>query len=173
MNTAQDTGRVYALLADGTTVEIREACAEDFDAVQAMHEAMAPDNIYLRFFSYSRRSAETEARRICRDPAPGNAALLALRDGELVGVASYAGLTGHPGQAEVAFAVADHMHHKGIATRSEEHTSELQSRLHLVCRLLLEKKKNTQLIALVLVPAMVRNPSRSRAPDRTPGLAAQ
>src|SRR3989304_1686573 len=26
-------------------------------------------------------------------------------------------------------------------TRSEEHTSELQSRLHLVCRLLLEKKK--------------------------------
>src|SRR5690625_5424902 len=28
--------------------------------------------------------------------------------------------------------------------RSEEHTSELQSRGHLVCRLLLEKKKNTQ-----------------------------
>src|SRR6478752_9424340 len=27
------------------------------------------------------------------------------------------------------------------AARSEEHTSELQSRLHLVCRLLLEKKK--------------------------------
>src|SRR3712207_7038965 len=29
-----------------------------------------------------------------------------------------------------------------IATRSEEHTSELQSRQYLVCRLLLEKKKN-------------------------------
>src|SRR2546422_6469876 len=29
----------------------------------------------------------------------------------------------------------------GLAQRSEEHTSELQSRLHLVCRLLLEKKK--------------------------------
>src|SRR2546422_3538947 len=29
----------------------------------------------------------------------------------------------------------------GIRSRSEEHTSELQSRLHLVCRLLLEKKK--------------------------------
>src|SRR5690348_18058075 len=28
------------------------------------------------------------------------------------------------------------------ATRSEEHTSELQSPVHLVCRLLLEKKKN-------------------------------
>src|SRR5687768_18167907 len=29
--------------------------------------------------------------------------------------------------------------------RSEEHTSELQSRLHLVCRLLLEKKKHTNI----------------------------
>src|SRR2546422_7875115 len=29
----------------------------------------------------------------------------------------------------------------GLCERSEEHTSELQSRLHLVCRLLLEKKK--------------------------------
>src|SRR2546422_2180853 len=29
-----------------------------------------------------------------------------------------------------------------VTARSEEHTSELQSRLHLVCRLLLEKKKN-------------------------------
>src|SRR2546422_10177748 len=31
--------------------------------------------------------------------------------------------------------------HLGLLVRSEEHTSELQSRLHLVCRLLLEKKK--------------------------------
>src|SRR2546422_8066691 len=33
----------------------------------------------------------------------------------------------------------------GNAPRSEEHTSELQSRLHLVCRLLLEKKKKKKL----------------------------
>src|SRR3712207_7160175 len=32
--------------------------------------------------------------------------------------------------------------------RSEEHTSELQSRQYLVCRLLLEKKKNTSFISL-------------------------
>jgi predicted CoA-binding protein/GNAT superfamily N-acetyltransferase len=128
MSTAQDSGRVYALLADGTTVEIRQACPDDLDAVRAMHEAMAPDNIYLRFFSYSQRSAEIEAHRICRDPdpdTPGSAALLALRDGELVGVASYAGLIGRPAQAEVAFAVADHMHHKGIATLLLEHLVSL------------------------------------------------
>ena len=61
MSAGQDTGRVYALLADGTTVEIRQAVPDDFNAVHAMHEAMAPGNIYLRFFSYSRRSAEAEA----------------------------------------------------------------------------------------------------------------
>src|SRR2546429_4584273 len=35
--------------------------------------------------------------------------------------------------------------------RSEEHTSELQSRLHLVCRLLLEKKKNVHGEHLLLI----------------------
>src|SRR2546422_1354943 len=38
--------------------------------------------------------------------------------------------------------------------RSEEHTSELQSRLHLVCRLLLEKKKK--------IPPSCRSRSRPR-----------
>src|SRR2546422_7958357 len=38
----------------------------------------------------------------------------------------------------VAAVVADRLE---LDERSEEHTSELQSRLHLVCRLLLEKKK--------------------------------
>src|SRR2546422_7243205 len=36
-----------------------------------------------------------------------------------------------------------------LPPRSEEHTSELQSRLHLVCRLLLEKKKNVTVHTLV------------------------
>src|SRR2546422_3576650 len=41
------------------------------------------------------------------------------------------------GEGRVADLVAD----PSPGPRSEEHTSELQSRLHLVCRLLLEKKK--------------------------------
>src|SRR5690554_7329537 len=36
-----------------------------------------------------------------------------------------------------------------MVPRSEEHTSELQSRPHLVCRLLLEKKKNLQHIEVL------------------------
>src|SRR5580692_7335295 len=112
---------VYALLADGTTVQIRPARPADFDAVKVMHEAMSTDNSYLRFFNLSKLSAEAEARRICLDPAPGRAALLALCDGEVVGVASYAGDPERPGQAEVAFAVADQMHHRGVATLLLEH----------------------------------------------------
>ncbi len=122
---AQPPTAVYALLADGTTVEIRPAVPADFDAVKAMHEAMSPDNSYMRFFNVSRLSAEIEARRISRNPKPGSAALLAIANGEVVGVASYVPLKEDPGTAEVAFAVADHMHHRGIATLLLEHLVSL------------------------------------------------
>jgi acyl-CoA synthetase (NDP forming)/GNAT superfamily N-acetyltransferase len=124
MSMAQAAGHSYALLADGSTAEIRPAGPADFDAVKAMHEAMSPDNSYLRFFNLSRLAGETEARRICREPRPGHVALLALLAGEVVGCASYDALGGpeEPGPvAEVAFAVADHMHHRGIATLLLEH----------------------------------------------------
>src|SRR2546429_5281552 len=41
--------------------------------------------------------------------------------------------------------------------RSEEHTSELQSRLHLVCRLLLEKKKEDELYRVSVVAIVERD----------------
>src|SRR2546422_7723771 len=45
------------------------------------------------------------------------------------------------GAAAIAQRALDAGRELGGLPRSEEHTSELQSRLHLVCRLLLEKKK--------------------------------
>src|SRR2546422_7135759 len=45
------------------------------------------------------------------------------------------------GSAEDGPEWQQHIRNKDKRRRSEEHTSELQSRLHLVCRLLLEKKK--------------------------------
>jgi acyl-CoA synthetase (NDP forming)/GNAT superfamily N-acetyltransferase len=119
MSTTRDTGQVYALLSDGTTVEIRPATRDDFEAVKAMHEAMSPNSNHMRFFNFSRLACDTEARRICWDPTPGNVTLLALADGTVAGCASYAGTA--PGVAEVAFAVADNMHHRGIATLLLEH----------------------------------------------------
>ena len=116
---------VYALLADGTTVQIRPVGAADFDAVKAMHEAMSPDNAYLRFFSISRLAAEQEARRVTRAPGPDHAALLAVYDGQVVGLASYEVDRGDGKTAEVAFAVSDTMHHRGIATLLLEHLVSL------------------------------------------------
>ena len=110
---------VYALLADGSAVLIKPAEPTDLAAVRAMHEAMSPDNAYLRFFSISPMAADQEARRVCQEPAPGHAALLALCGDEVVGCASYEPV--RYGKAEIAFAVADHMHHKGIATLLLEH----------------------------------------------------
>src|SRR3712207_6927764 len=43
----------------------------------------------------------------------------------------------------------------GCHTRSEEHTSELQSRQYLVCRLLLEKKNNHNHIIIIFITHVV------------------
>src|SRR2546426_7624872 len=48
------------------------------------------------------------------------------------------------GMFDVHNAAAEKMPHGDVIRRSEEHTSELQSPCNLVCRLLLEKKKNTE-----------------------------
>src|SRR2546425_3335215 len=47
----------------------------------------------------------------------------------------------------------DDLYHLALATRSEEHTSELQSLAYLVCRLLLEKKKTINNLTFGACPA--------------------
>ena len=60
------TAATFALLIDGSTIEIRPAAPRDEDAVREMHAALSAENAYLRFFSLSPLNAEREARRICR-----------------------------------------------------------------------------------------------------------
>ncbi len=115
----------YALLADGTTIEIRPARPGDFAAVRDLHAKMSPDNLYLRFFSLSPVAAEREARRICREPGPDHAALLAVLDGEVVGCGTYERYDAGSVSAEVAFAVADDMHRRGVGTLLLEHLVSL------------------------------------------------
>ena len=110
--------------------EIRAAAPDDLDAVRGMHEAMSPENRYLRFFSMSKNAAEQEARRLCRPAGPDHAALLACLDGKVVGAASYEP-AGTPGEAEVAFAVTDDMHGRGVATLLLEHLVSLARMRHL------------------------------------------
>src|SRR5438874_9832371 len=68
------------------------------------------------------------------------ASVLCAGDGRLLATGGATQIEGSAGGGIVPWAVLS-----GYATRSEEHTSELQSRRDLVCRLLLEKKKNTLL----------------------------
>ena len=122
---AQAEHGAYALLADGATIEIRPARPGDFDAVRDMHAKMSPGNLYLRFFGVSPVAAEREARRICREPAPDFAALLAVLDGEVVGCVSYEVIGDGSGSAEIAMAVADDMHNRGVGTLLLEHLISL------------------------------------------------
>jgi acyl-CoA synthetase (NDP forming)/GNAT superfamily N-acetyltransferase len=115
----------YALLTDGTTIEIRPARPEDFEAVRDMHAEMSPDNLYLRFFGLSRVAAEREARRVCREPTPDHGALLAVLDGEVVGCGSYERTGTGSRSAEVAMAVADNLHNRGVGTLLLEHLISL------------------------------------------------
>src|SRR2546430_13441483 len=69
---------------------------------------------------------------------------------------NYLGLTHHPEVLGAAKAALDR-YGSGCTGRSEEHTSELQSQSNLVCRLLLEKKKETL--------AAPQHPSTPGAPE--------
>ncbi|MES5819812.1 GNAT family N-acetyltransferase [Streptomyces sp. RG80] len=113
---------VHALLADGTTVCIRPVRRSDHDQVQGLYEEMSPENLRLRFFAASRRSAEMAADRACAPEHSGYLALLAETEGRLVGLAEYD--TGGPGpatEAEISIAVADGLHHRGVGTLLVEH----------------------------------------------------
>jgi acyl-CoA synthetase (NDP forming)/RimJ/RimL family protein N-acetyltransferase len=115
----------FALLTDGTTIEIREAGQEDREAVRALHAGLSRESLYLRFFSINPRLAEQIADRICRPPDTGHAALLALLRGTVIGVAGYERIDAEPETAEIAMAVADHMHHRGVGTLLLEHLGAL------------------------------------------------
>src|SRR2546427_7017554 len=75
-------------------------------------------------FPYTTLFRSTEGARVAADPQPSR---LARRHGAALVIAGLDLEAGHD-----------------LPQRSEEHTSELQSQSNLVCRLLLEKKKNNK-----------------------------
>ncbi|KAB1971838.1 GNAT family N-acetyltransferase, partial [Streptomyces triticiradicis] len=116
---------VHALLADGTIARIRPALPGDHDRLRGFYEEMAPENLRLRFFSASRRSAAMAADRACAPVRPGYRALLAETDGRVIGLAEY-DTGGEEGtaedrSAEISIAVADGLHHRGVGTLLVEH----------------------------------------------------
>src|SRR2546429_2860276 len=92
----------------------------------------------IRTFRYSRKSLPSvrEITRSNGSQSETNAA--SLPSGDMAPIPPRRSLTLTTSRREKTAARIDLF---WTVTRSEEHTSELQSRLHLVCRLLLEKKK--------------------------------
>ena len=81
-----------------------------------MHAKMSPQDLYRRFFSMGRLAAEQEARRVCREPAPDRAALLAVLEGQVVGCGSYGLADDGSRSAEIAMAVAERERSAGVAS---------------------------------------------------------
>ncbi|MER6084960.1 GNAT family N-acetyltransferase [Streptomyces sp. NPDC001833] len=110
----------HALLADGTTVCIRPVTPDDHDRLKGFYDEMSAENLRLRFFSASRRSAAMAADRACAPARPGYRALLAEARGRVLGLAEYE--TGdEKNSAEISIAVADGLHHRGVGTLLVEH----------------------------------------------------
>ncbi|WP_449487990.1 N-acetyltransferase family protein [Streptomyces purpurascens] len=81
---------------------------------------MSPENLRLRFFAASRRSAAMAAERACAPTRPGYRALLAETQGQVIGLAEYDSGEGED-TAEISVAVADGVHHRGVGTLLVEH----------------------------------------------------
>lgn len=125
---------VHALLTDGSTVRIRAVRPEDRPRLERLYEEMSAENLRLRFFVASRRSARQAAAKVCDPAATGCLALVAEAGGRLVGVAQYdtvpapagapaptGAATARPRTADLALAVADDRHRLGIGTLLVEH----------------------------------------------------
>src|SRR5690554_7765625 len=95
---------------------------------------------HLNLHSFpTRRSSDLTMAIAVRPPWANSGAAIATRKGRNTTRGS-----------DIATSLSVFFLHGKEVRRSEEHTSELQSRPHLVCRLLLEKKKNLNIASYVL-----------------------
>ena len=124
MTALAGAGRSYALLADGTTMTIRPAGPGDYGAGQAAARGDVAGQSVLPFLQCEPGIGGAGGPAGVPGGGPGLVALLGLLGDEVVGVASYQ-LTADTAAAELALAVADSMHRRGIATLLLEHLVSL------------------------------------------------
>lgn len=122
--TSKDHADAYALLTDGRAVRLRSVTTADWQAVHDFAATLGPDSLYRRFFGSPRDPGVQLADLVCAPQPghgpPGHGGLLALLDGAVVGIAEWY-RAGRTDQAEVAFAVSDALHGRGVATLLAEH----------------------------------------------------
>src|SRR3954471_14712424 len=110
------------ILRDGSALRLRSPQPEDEQAIKAFFDALAPESRYMRFHGAGR--TDTVSRDYAHADGDTRVSLLARLGDRVVAVAGYDRLN-DPGAAEVAFAVADDFHGRGMATRMLEQLAEL------------------------------------------------
>jgi len=96
-------------------VHVRPILPSDADALIAFHEALSPQSQYLRFFTVHPHLSSGEVERFTRVDYDRRMALVAEREGQLIGVGRYDRPEGKA-DAEVAFVVADACQSHGIGS---------------------------------------------------------
>src|SRR5439155_12050477 len=119
-------------------VQQRKVSSEQIASAARYRELIAATGRFLTFSA----GAATIGYRLRKDPGERAALRVVRETGAGLVLSGKVGMHTSPVYAEDVYIGA----HSGVGAdvdvlRSEEHTSELQSRGHLVCRLLLEKKK--------------------------------
>lgn len=106
-----------AVLRDGGGVRIRPIKPTDSDLIVRFFEKLGPESKYFRFFRLKENLDPEEVEYFTTVDYEDRMALVALHDGEMIGIASYDRETGDNNDAEVAFAVADEHQGRGLGTK--------------------------------------------------------
>jgi GNAT superfamily N-acetyltransferase len=111
------TGDVLAL-ADGTRVALRPIGAADGDRLAALLARLSPQSRQRRFLSPKRELTSRELAFLTDIDHVRHEAVAAIdpRDGSIVGVARYVRHSKRESAADLAVAVADELHNRGIGT---------------------------------------------------------
>lgn len=98
----------------GRQVTIRPCTPADAPLIAAMYAQLSPRTLFLRYCSYRHVSGEEEAARLCGADPQDLVVLLALSEGEVVGIAELGRIRGDCGEA--AIVVRDDCQGQGIGT---------------------------------------------------------
>lgn len=106
-----------AVLRDGGVVRVRPIKPDDEELIVRFFEKLGPESRYFRFFRVKESLDPKEIEYFTHVDYVDRMALIALLDGEMIGVARYDREAAGDSHAEVAFAVADAHQGRGLGTK--------------------------------------------------------
>jgi acyl-CoA synthetase (NDP forming)/GNAT superfamily N-acetyltransferase len=111
------------VLRDGRTCHIRPVRSDDGPALTAFSEALSEETLYTRFFTASRELAAQDMQRLLEVDNKNRLSLLAMSNGEVIGVAVYDAVGRAEG--EIAFTIADQHQGRGLGSVLLEHLAAI------------------------------------------------